>query len=103
MNQALDVGELFLADGTYADGNGWSMTPNGLNDFEQYQYSLGRARHEGINRVFKTYFSLRNMWRHEREKHSIAFHALAVIVQLGLRQGDHTFTIDYDEAEFGEF
>ena len=96
-------GELYVADGGYADSNGWSMTPNGLNDFEQYQYALARARHKTINRVFKTYLCLRNMWRHEREKHSLVFHAIAVIVQLGLREGNHTFTIDYDEAEFGEF
>jgi hypothetical protein len=33
---ALDAGEMYLADGGYYDGNNWSDTPNGLNNFEQH-------------------------------------------------------------------
>jgi hypothetical protein len=52
LNQALDVGELFLADGTYSNGNGWSDTPNGLNNANQHMRAVARAPHEDVNGVF---------------------------------------------------
>ena len=96
-------GEMYVADGGYSDGYGYSATPNGLHDFEDRQRATARARHETINGELKVYRALRDMWRHEREKHSPVFHAVANIVQLGLREGDHAFAVDYDEAEFGDF
>ena len=63
----------------------------------------GTARHETINGLFKIDRALRDMWQHDREKHSPMFHFIANIVQLGLREGNHAFAIDYDEAEFGDF
>ena len=95
--------EFYVADGGYQDGGEHSVTPNGMNDYEQRTYALARARHETINRVFKTYECFRTMFRHQREKHGLFFRSAAVIIQLGLREGSHTFTVHYDEAEFGNF
>ena len=102
LHDMLLAGEKYVADGGYSDGHGYSENPNGTNTFAQRQYALARARHETINGVFKTHKCLNDMWRHDRDKHGLVFHSITIIVQLGLREGNYTFTIDYDEAEFGQ-
>jgi hypothetical protein len=59
LNQALDRGEKFLADGTYADSHGWSVTPTGHNTREQYMKAVLRARHETVNSKFKVFGAFR--------------------------------------------
>ena len=103
LHYMLLAGEKYIADGGYSEPDGYSITPSGLHDFEDRQRATARARHETVNGVLKVYRALRDMWRHEREKHSPMFHAIANVVQLGLRDGNHVFAIDYDEAEFGDF
>ena len=46
---ALASDELFLADGTYHDAHGWSITPTGLNNPDQRMKGKARARHERAN------------------------------------------------------
>jgi hypothetical protein len=96
---ALDPGEMYLADGGYYDGNNWSDTPNGLNDYEQYQKSLARARHETANARFKMWGALRQIYRHKRESHWAVFNAIANITQLTIRNGEPLFQVQYNENE----
>ena len=47
LNDALAPDDvLFLADGTYRDGQGWCVTPNGLNNADQRMKGVARAHHE---------------------------------------------------------
>jgi len=101
LHYELDADEKYVADGGYWDGNGWSRTPDGTHSFEQRQYATARSRHETINGIFKTYKCLRDMFRHDRQSHSQVAHAVTKIVQLGIREAGFTWSVDYDEKEFG--
>lgn len=96
------AGEMYLADGGYREPNGYNITPSGYHDFEDKQRADARARHETINGMFKVFKSLNDMWRHQREKHSYVFHAVANVVQIAIRDHSRAFEVDYDEAEFGD-
>jgi len=100
LHYELLTGEIYCADGTYNTVDGWSVTPDGTHSFAQRQYSHARARHETVNGCFKRFRCLRNMWRHDRQKHAPMCHAVTKIVQLGIRAGNLTWMLDYDEAEF---
>lgn len=54
-----------------------------------------RARHETINRRFKQWGCMNRVWRHEYSKHGIAFRAIAVLIQLGIFEGDVPFQVEY--------
>jgi DDE superfamily endonuclease len=96
----LDDGEYYIADGGYADGNQYSSTPNGLNDYEQRTKALARARHETVNRRFKIFGCLSQRYRHDLGLHGMIFHAVANIVQLTILCGHPLFEIEYNEADF---
>jgi hypothetical protein len=95
---ALDPGEMYVADGGYFDGNNWSDTPNGLNDIEQQQKSLARARHETANARFKMWSVLQERYRHNKESHGDVFNAIANITQLSIQNGEPLFQINYNES-----
>ena len=39
-------------------------------------------------------------WRHPREKHSLAFRAVAHLVQMGIMDDEFKWDLDYNEDEF---
>jgi hypothetical protein len=59
-----------------------------------------RSRHETINARLKKWNILAAMFRHPLERHSIAFRAVANIIQLGLQTDSPAFQVYYDEQEF---
>jgi len=97
LNEALAADEFFLADGTCSDGNGWSFTPNGLDNPDQYMKAVARARHETINGLLKQFHCLRDCFRHHRTKHGRVFCAVANIVQAMIKIENPTFQINYDD------
>jgi hypothetical protein len=55
-----------------------------------------QGRHETINSRFKAFAVLREMYRHDITQHGYVFRAVAVIVQLSIKNGDPLFsTTDY--------
>ena len=55
-----------------------------------------QGRHETINARLKAYSILREMYRHDITQHGYVFRAVAVLVQLSIRNGDPLFsTTDY--------
>ena len=98
LHDSLDGGEMYVADGGYADSNGFSYTPDGTHTFQQRTYQLGRARHEGINGCFKVYKCLTDEFRHDLTKHSAVFRSVANICQIGIAAGGLTFEIEYSES-----
>jgi hypothetical protein len=95
----LDHGEMYLADGGYYDGNQWSVTPSGFHEFSDKQKSVVRARHETINKRFKQWGALKQVYRHPRETHGAVFRAIANITQLTLEAGEHLFGVEYDSND----
>jgi len=97
LNQALLPWEVFVADGTYADGNGWSYTPTGYNTRDQHMKAVARCRHETVNGLFKKFNCLKNEFRHHRGKHGIVFQAVANIVQAQIQVEKSVFQVRYND------
>ena len=65
--------------------------------------ALVRARHEGINRLFKEFRALRERFRHPLEKHYLVAHSIFRVVQLKLRLGEfkpYTITTDFTYIKY---
>ena len=94
---ALDHGELFLADGTYSDGHGWCITPT-YNDPptpDDRMKGKARAYHEGVNGLLKKFHVLGDCFRHHRTKHGRVFAAVANIVQAKIQLEKPCFKVKY--------
>ena len=94
----VDDGELLIADGGYHDGEQYFVTPNGLNNYEQYLQSVVRARHETVNQRFKQWAALERVFRHDVMLHPRVFHAIANIVQITIVHGEPLFSVKYDDV-----
>ena len=95
----LDPYETFLADGIYSGAHGYSETPTGLNNHDQYMKAVARARHETVNRLFKNYGILRQTFRHSKEDHGRVFLAVANIAQAQLQIEEPSFSVTYNDNE----
>ena len=80
--------ERAVADNGYRGYPEWFDIPwKHLDDKHQkVRKSLVRARHECINRKFKQWGALKQVWRHDLAKHGTVFTAIANIEQLKLQQ-----------------
>lgn len=56
-----------------------------------------RARHETVNKRFKQWGILEQQFRNDLSKHSDVFHAIAVITQLSIENGEPLFSVDYND------
>lgn len=94
---ALDPGERYIADGGYRDGNKHSVTPTGRNNFSDRQKAVVRARHETYNKRLKDWGALKQQYRHKLELHTIVFRSIANILQVGIRNGEPLFQLEYND------
>ena len=97
LDRALAPGEMYVADGGYADGRVRADTPNGLNTADQYMKSKVRARHETVNKRFKEYRCLEDAYRHSLDKHCCVFRPVATIVQLEIEECRPLFDLQYKD------
>ena len=95
INDLLEDGEMYVADGGYYDGQQWSNTPNGRHDLDQYMKAAARARHEVVNGWFKRFGILQQRFHHDVYLHYEVFHAVANIVQLLIMMGHTPFDLEY--------
>lgn len=94
----VEHGEMLLADGGYADGNNYFVTPTGHNNDQSRMMSIARARHETINCLFKQFGILKQTFRHRLDKHDNIFQAIANITQLGIELGEtRVFEVSYND------
>lgn len=93
----VDGGELILADGGYADGRQYFLTPTGDPNTDQAMKAVARARHEVINGGFKRWGILKQIYRHDRNKHGTVMLALANITQLQLEADELAWDVDYGD------
>ncbi len=98
----LDEGEKVEADRGYRGEPDSVSTPNCnvfLNQVGRRQKSLVRSRHETLNKRLKQWHCLHDTFRHNLEKHSCVFRAVAVIVQVTIDQGEPLFRVDYNDRQ----
>lgn len=94
----LDEGERVEADKGYR-GEPCCKTPVDEHRPERAKMlaKVIRNRHETMNKRFKHFGCMKQVFRHGIEKHAICFRAIAVIVQLSLELKEPLFEIDdYD-------
>ena len=65
-------------------------------DFD-YLASLMRARHEIVNRRFKQFKCLKEVFRHGIIKHCSVSTAVAVITQLTIEAGSRLFLVEHQD------
>ena len=56
-----------------------------------------RSRHETLNGRFKFWEILKQPFRHNIVEHGEVFRAIAVVIQLGIDEGDKLFSVDYSD------
>ena len=94
LHGALLPGEQYIADSGYRDRNSPALTPTGHNNDVERKRAVIRARHEVVNRRLKQFAVLGHKFRHDREKHAIAFRAVANVTQLMMVVEEPMWDID---------
>jgi hypothetical protein len=57
-----------------------------------------RSRHETVNKRFKHFGCMNKRFRHNLNKHSACFRAVAVITQIAFELGEPLFDVEYDDG-----
>jgi len=98
----MDEDEKAEADDGYIGEPAKTLTPKNNtqneSDAEYRQYT--RARQESVNKRLKDWMCLSQKLRHNLQRHSTMFRAVAVICQLAVTNGEQLFHIDYDQDNF---
>ena len=55
-----------------------------------------RACHKTVNKRFKQWVFLKNIFRHDLSHHSSVFRSISVLTQLSISFGEPLFTVVYD-------
>ena len=97
LHDELEEGERYIADGGY-DAM-YADTPSGVWTFHSRQEAYLRARHEGINKFFKQWGALKQVFRHELWKHEFVFKAIANITELIIEHESPVFELEFDEND----
>ena len=95
LEDCLDDCERYVCDGGYYGPR--AEKPNGLNNADQYMKKVVRARHETVNRRFKQFRILEQVFRHRLTRHGIVFWAVANLTQLAIDDGLPLFQVQYDD------
>ena len=95
----LSLGEKVVADNGYKGLQTFICRPGEGDRQLRLAMSCLRARHESINSRLKKWKILGSMFRHNMEKHHIAFRSVIVIEQLKIQDGPGPFQVpDYSDA-----
>ena len=94
----LGPGERVEADSGYHGEPTKIKTPDDYDTLEEKRAKdLARARHETVNRRFKQFKCLKEVFRHGLTKHGDVFRAVAVITQLTIEAGSRLFSVEYQD------
>ena len=98
LKRNLGGAEKVIADRGYR-GDRKVITPyNHKLDVILKQMVVERARHETLNGRFKNWNVLKNVYRHNLEKHNLVFRCVIVIEQISMQNGHPPFQItDYND------
>ena len=96
----LQPGERVETDKGYRGENPAHTRIPDLNDTDEVAAMRSRVglRHETINKRFKQFNCLKNVWKHDLRFHSASFRAVAVVTQLLLDDGEVVFEVHYDDS-----
>jgi DDE superfamily endonuclease len=93
LRSQLGPGEKVVADRGYR-GDTKVCTPDHANSFEHGKaMNQARARHEATNHRLKTWKSLKQVFRHGRQKHHLVFRSAVVLTQIAMEHGRAPFQV----------
>jgi hypothetical protein len=99
----LEEGERVEADDGYrGDSPRYVKCPASIGNHEEMNTSAAfvRRRHETINKRFKQWGILKQVYRGDLSKHGTAFRVCAIITQLAIENGEPLFQVDYEDPDF---
>jgi len=62
-----------------------------------------RARHETVNKRFKQFAALKQVFRHDLDKHKPVFEAIAVLTQLGISLNEPLYQVQYGHLPLSQW
>jgi hypothetical protein len=76
--------------------------PNGFPSEPETEFmqSRCRSRQETVNKHFKDWGAMRQLWRHPIEMHGDAFRAIAIVTQLSIDGGERLFQCGYRDPPY---
>ena len=84
------------ADNGYRGENQYVRLPGHFVSWADFRAKVNaRARHETVNRRFKQWGCLKQVYRHDIDFHSTFFAAVAVCTQLSLENGEPLYNVAY--------
>lgn len=66
------------------------------DDTDEMQ-SIVRRRHETVNKRFKQFGVLKQLYRHDIRDHGDKFRCVAIVTQLSIQNGEPLFSVDYED------
>jgi hypothetical protein len=87
MKYNLSIGEKVVADRGYRGDERICIPDDFLDNEHKIAMNTARARHETINGHLKRWGILKNVFRHIRDKHHIAFRSVLVLTQISIENG----------------
>lgn len=72
-----------------------------IEEFER-QEAIARRRHETVNKRFKQFGALKQVWRHRVVNHGKAFRVAAVVTQLSIDNGEPLFDVEYVDPHWDD-
>lgn len=96
LKQMLRNGEMVEADKGYRGEYDHVRTPVDYEtEDERKSKSTLLARQETVNRRFKQFGALKQVFRHNIMVHRVVFESVVVITQLNINNGEKLFQVDY--------
>ena len=90
LHKKLRPNEFYIADSGYRDTFGPAVLVEELRTRNERAWGkIIRARHETINRRYKEYKILGDIYRHSEHTHGAVFRAISVLVQKNLLRGNY--------------
>jgi len=94
--------EKAIADKGYRGEPETLTLPYEGNKVKKGQMKAARTRHETLNNRFKKFNCLYHNFRHSIDLHTACLHAVAVIVQLQIEDGEKCYTVNWYPERFNE-
>jgi uncharacterized protein YpmB len=102
----LDEGERVEADDGYVgEAPRYVKCPKSIGRHEEMEAAAAfvRRRHETINKRFKQWGILKQVFRSCVTKHSQAFRFVAIVTEIAIENGEPLFAVDYVDPDYDNF
>jgi uncharacterized protein YpmB len=99
----LDDGERVEADDGYrGESPQYVKCPKSIGNHDASEASAAfvRRRQETINKRFKQWGIMKQVYRGDISKHGHAFRVCAIVTQLAIENGEPLFQVDYEDPDF---